>query len=186
MSEVSPMRIGAARAGDWGAREAVVRRVGRIALPLAVAVLRDRDLAGEVAQDVAVDVLRGLHSLRDPAAFDAWVRRIAVRRTFRAAKPLQLRLRIEQPLDHFEGTGSNTVEHLDLREDVVAALGELPPRQRVALVLRYVHGLPEADIEEAMDCRLGTASSLLARGRAALRQSVLASQLDSGGAPDVA
>lgn len=48
--------------------EALARRAGAIALPIAAAALRDRERAADVAQDVVVDVLRGLPRLRDPAA----------------------------------------------------------------------------------------------------------------------
>ena len=48
-------------------------------------------------------------------------------------------------------------------------LAGLPPRQRAALTLRYVHDLPDAAIARALGCRTGTVRSLLSRGRAALR-----------------
>jgi RNA polymerase sigma-70 factor (ECF subfamily) len=45
----------------------------------------------------------------------------------------------------------------------------VPPKQRVALVLRYVHDLSDVQIAGALGCRVGTAHALLSRGRAALR-----------------
>jgi RNA polymerase sigma factor (sigma-70 family) len=50
------------------------------------------------------------------------------------------------------------------------ALADLPPRQALALVLRYVHGLTDREIAAALGCRRGTANALLSRGRAALRE----------------
>ena len=49
-------------------------------------------------------------------------------------------------------------------------LAGLPPRQRAALTLRYVHDLPDAAIAKALGCRTGTVRSLLSRGREALRE----------------
>jgi DNA-directed RNA polymerase specialized sigma24 family protein len=51
----------------------------------------------------------------------------------------------------------------------LALLDGLPARQRAALTLRYVHDLPDAAIARALRCRPGTVSSLLSRGREAVR-----------------
>ena len=50
-----------------------------------------------------------------------------------------------------------------------AALRALPPRQRAALTLRYVHDLDDRDIARALGCRASTVRTLLWRGREALR-----------------
>jgi RNA polymerase sigma-70 factor, ECF subfamily len=174
MTSRSSVQIMAAKAGDRDAIEAVVRRVGRIALPLAIAVLHDREVAGEVAQDVAVDVVHGLQQLRDPERFDAWIRRIAVRKTLRAARSTRGRLRVEIPLDNIIGSSREPTTESEqtfvFHDELRAALAALPPRQRLALVLRYAQGLSDNEIAEALGCRPGTAASLLSRARAALRQ----------------
>jgi RNA polymerase sigma factor (sigma-70 family) len=58
-----------------------------------------------------------------------------------------------------------TLEH----EAVVAALRELPTRQREALVLRYYLDLSESEIADAMGISRGAVKSHAARGIAALR-----------------
>ena len=158
-------------AGDVTATEAVVRQAGRITMPLAIAVLGDRDAAADVAQDVALDVLRGLHRLSDPGRFDAWVRRIAVRHSIRAAQRRRLLRGIEFPLEADvtdpETSGTETVL---LRAALRAALADLSVRQRAAVALRYIHGLSDAEIAAVLGCRAGTASSLLTRARDLLRK----------------
>ena len=49
------------------------------------------------------------------------------------------------------------------------AISLLPPKQRMALVLRYVHDLSHEQVAAAMGIRPGTASALISRGTAALR-----------------
>lgn len=49
-------------------------------------------------------------------------------------------------------------------------LAALPPRQRLAVVLRVVDGLSEAETAAVMGCTAGTVKSSLSRGLAALRQ----------------
>jgi RNA polymerase sigma-70 factor (sigma-E family) len=64
----------------------------------------------------------------------------------------------------------------DVSADVVersrleAALAQLSPKQRVAVVLRYYQDLPEGQVAEALGCPVGTARSHAARGVARLRQ----------------
>lgn len=48
-------------------------------------------------------------------------------------------------------------------------LGTLPERQRAAIVLRYFHDLPDAEIAAALNCRLASVRSLISRGVAAMR-----------------
>jgi RNA polymerase sigma-70 factor (sigma-E family) len=53
--------------------------------------------------------------------------------------------------------------------DLLRALGELPPRQRVALVLRYFEDLNEAEAADAMGCSVGTVKSTTSRALERLR-----------------
>ena len=55
------------------------------------------------------------------------------------------------------------------RPAVVAALRQLPDRQREAIVLRYYADLSEAEIAAAMRISRGAVKSHTARGMAALR-----------------
>jgi RNA polymerase sigma-70 factor (ECF subfamily) len=147
-----------------------------IAMRTAAGIMASREEAADIAQDVALDALRALDRLRDPAAFDAWVRRIAVRHTLRALRKQRSRP-LELPVGLTSGIGDLPAEEVDrdlllaARGALAQALTTLPPRQRVALTLRYVHDLPDREIAEALGCRRGTVNALLSRARATLRQS---------------
>jgi RNA polymerase sigma factor (sigma-70 family) len=165
------------RRGDPAATEALARRACRLALRTSAAILRSREDAADVAQDVAVDVLRSLHRLRDPAAFDAWVHRITVRHAMKhlnrrrharpAETPLALMTEAEQPA---APSNRDRDALLDARGALAAALADTQPKQRVALALRYVHDLSDTEIAAALGCREGTVHALLSRGRAGLRR----------------
>ena len=49
------------------------------------------------------------------------------------------------------------------------AITTLPPRQREAVVLRYLADLPLADVAEAMGCALGTVKATLHQALGSLR-----------------
>lgn len=54
------------------------------------------------------------------------------------------------------------------RRAVLAALGDLPPRQRACLVLRHFEHLSESEIAATLDCSVGSVRTHLKRGKAAL------------------
>ncbi len=53
-------------------------------------------------------------------------------------------------------------------------LASLPPDQRLAVILRDVQGLAYEEVAEATGTSLGTVKSRISRGRAALRDFLLA------------
>src|SRR5690349_7337641 len=165
-----------ARAGDAAATEELARRACRLALRTACAILRSREEASDIAQDVAVDVLGSLGRLRDAEAFDAWVHRITVRHTLRYLKRRGRSRAAEAPLEDAEDPADHEAR-VAARELLASALAELPARQRLALALRYVHDLPDAEIAAALGCRTGTVHALLSRGRSALRRDPHLAQL---------
>jgi len=178
-SDLAAGRLRAACAGDDAALAELAERALRLALRTSGAVLAGRAEAADVAQEVAIEVLRGLGRLRDPASFDAWVHRITVRIALRALRRGRERAGAEVPLaglveEHVPATGGDPAGLVDGLAAAVAvrgALAALPPRQRLAVALRYAHDLTEREVAEALGCRPGTAAALLSRGRAALRES---------------
>ena len=157
--------------------EALARRATTLALRTAAAILPSREEASDVAQDVAVDVLRSLGKLRDPTAFDAWVHKITVRHALRHLKRRRAIGRTETPIALLDGAaepatpqGANRDAIVAARQVLAAALASLPPKQRLALALRYVHDLRDAEIAAALGCRTGTVHSLLSRARSSLRR----------------
>ena len=168
------------RAGSPAARETLAVEAMRIGLRTASAMLGNRDLAGDVAQETAIDVLRGAERLRSPEALETWIHRIAVRKTMREVRRTRAQLLREVSLGQLpevyepvaEGElPHDTAEREALRRAVRSAIQLVPERQRMALVLRYVHDLSQEQIAAALGVRLGTAGALLSRGRELLRTS---------------
>jgi hypothetical protein len=60
------------RRGDSDASERLARTASRLALRTAAAIVGNREEAGDISQDVAVDVLGSLHRLREPEAFEGY------------------------------------------------------------------------------------------------------------------
>jgi DNA-directed RNA polymerase specialized sigma24 family protein len=147
--------------------EHVASRALQVARRTALGVLGDAEAAADIAQDVAITAVRRAGSLRDPAALDAWLQRIAVRAALREARRAGRRREAERA---GHDPPSPTPDAAPIGS--LALLDGLPARQRAALTLRYVHDLPDADIARALRCRTGTVRSLLSRGREAVRTAI--------------
>lgn len=57
----------------------------------------------------------------------------------------------------------------DNRAMLWSALGQLPPRQRAVLVLRYFEDLSESRVADIMGCSVGTVKSQTSKALAKLR-----------------
>jgi RNA polymerase sigma factor (sigma-70 family) len=77
--------------------------------------------------------------------------------------------RPEAPLAHHDVAEPDHSDGVVVREAVVEALRALPPRQRAAVVLRYLDDLPIADVARALDCSEGAVKSNTSRGLDRLR-----------------
>jgi len=74
---------------------------------------------------------------------------------------------------------------VDERQPLLAALQQLPPRQRATLVLRIVHDLSVEQVAEVLRCSTGTVKSQLSRGLRTLREAYRVAETPNGSVRDV-
>jgi RNA polymerase sigma factor (sigma-70 family) len=77
----------------------------------------------------------------------------------------------EQPGDPPETLVEGPADLVNERTALLAALRQLPPRQREVIVLRYWADLTDTQIADALGCSPGTVRSQLSRALAKLRHS---------------
>jgi RNA polymerase sigma factor (sigma-70 family) len=142
----------------------IAERALRVARGTALGVLGDREAADDVAQEVAIVAVKDAYKLRSHAALDAWLHKITVRKALALAKRSRARRAAEHA--HLQALPPQP----EAEERVLELLADLPPKQRAALTLRYLHDLPDDAIAAALGCRPGTVRSLLSRGREAIRE----------------
>ena len=146
-------------------RTELAARALALARSTALGVLGDPSAAEDVAQEVAIVALE--RSPRDPAKLDAWLHRVAVRKAID-----ETRRRKRPPDRRARRVATTSASRTRGIARALALLRPLPPRQRAALTLRYVHDLPDDAIARALGCRPATVRSLLSRGREALRETL--------------
>jgi RNA polymerase sigma-70 factor (sigma-E family) len=136
---------------------------------LAYLLTGDRALAEDLVQEAFLRFVGRLHHLRDPDAFDGYLRRTIVNLTTdvfrrRAVERSYLERRTAELRE--ESHDPDVAAYGSMR----AALLSLPQRQRAAIVLRYYEDLHESEIANLLRCRPATVRSLVARGLEALRK----------------
>jgi RNA polymerase sigma-70 factor (ECF subfamily) len=157
--------VGSART-DRAALERLVEEVWPEAYRIALAVLRDRHLAQDAAQDACATIVRSLAALKDANTFAAWTYRIVVN----AAITIARRRPPMQPLDRVVDRGAtvDTAEAIDLD----TALAALPVAQRAVILLHYYAGLNSKEIAAATGLPSSTIRFHIMLARRALRKAL--------------
>jgi RNA polymerase sigma-70 factor, ECF subfamily len=165
--------VARALAGDRWAQGAIYQRHAPRLLNTCARLLEDRADALDVVQEVFVDALEGLASLREPAALGAWLLRQAVgkvQRRFRRrrwAALLGLRHGPALSLAALAVPGASAEVRAEL-ERLSRVLDRLPPRQRLAWLLHRVEGETLPAVAASTRTSLATVKRDLAAAQAAL------------------
>jgi RNA polymerase sigma-70 factor (ECF subfamily) len=178
--------VALARGGEEAAYRELVRRYERPLFSLLYRMVRDRELAEDLAQETFVKALNAIESYRPEYKFSSWIFKIAnnaaidhLRRreldtlslegsphaeTPEAieATALQIGGRQESPLDE--------VEARELGGEIEAAIGKLRPEYRSCILLRHVEGRAYEEIAEILGLPLGTVKTYIHRARNELRR----------------
>jgi RNA polymerase sigma-70 factor (sigma-E family) len=125
----------------------------------------DRHAAEDLLQEVLEQMYVRWRRIR--GAPEAYARRILVNRSIN-----RWRRRGRRPEAALGDIDVGLPDHSDgivVRDAVVNALKDLPPRQRAVVVLRYLDDLPVNEVAAALECSEGTVKSNAARGLDKLR-----------------
>jgi RNA polymerase sigma factor (sigma-70 family) len=154
-------------AGDDRAYGELVRRRQGAIRQLFRRLCRDPSLADDLAQQTFLQAWRSIQTVKSPAAFGGWLKRLAVNvwlQRARAERPWKNSDDLESLPE--EGAQQTLAERLDLD----GALATLPPAVRLCITLAYAEHMSHREICEATGLPLGTVKSHITRGAARLRQ----------------
>ena len=173
--------IAGARQGDIQAFDQLVRLYQSAIYNVAYRILGDEDAASDATQDAFLSAYKAIGKFRG-GSFKGWLFRIVTNTCYD-----QLRRKKRQPTTPLEAAYLDSAsswpenegpEEYALRQElgsvIQRGLSTLPPEQRIALVLSDIQGLTYQEIAEVMGTSLGTVKSRLSRGRASLRDHLLA------------
>ncbi len=137
----------------------------------------DEAAASDVSQQIFLKLMTCIGQFRGDAAFTTWLYRLVVnactdelrkRRRFLPfgesnpkSKPAEIRPQ------------ERSFAKLEMAESVQAAIQELKPKLRMAILLKYVEDLSYEEMANVLSCSKGTVASRLNRGHAALARKLV-------------
>ncbi|HLH40635.1 MAG TPA: sigma-70 family RNA polymerase sigma factor [Bryobacteraceae bacterium] len=186
------------RSGIESAYEKLILRFEQPVYNIVSRLLDNPGDAADVVQEVFLKIFRNIGSFRQDSSLKTWIYRIAVnearnhRRWFSRHRRQEIGLETDvhgesterAPNEWLPDPGRSPFElalDRETQELIEAALLEVNPKFRAALVLREIEGLSYEEIAEVLDVSLGTVKSRILRGRDALKK-CLAERLEPNSA----
>ena len=147
-------------------------------------VLRDMAAAEDVVQDVFLDLWRSpraydarrgslrsyLRMIVKSRALDRWRSRVVA---IGAVERVRAQVRVGATADD---SAAERVIHLETARAVRAAIDDLPPAQREAILLTYGSGLSTPEVATATGAPVGTAKSRVRLGLSAARRTLISAE----------
>ena len=175
--------VQAAKAGDVGAFEDLVKRYDRNVFRIAQHITQNREDAEDVVQDAFLKAYSNLAQFQGQSKFYTWLVRIAVNEAL-------MKLRKRRPermvsLDEDVKTEEDSVprevadwspnpeqqyNQAELKEILSKTIQGLPPSFRTVFVLRDVEGLSTEETADALELSIPAVKSRLLRARLQLRE----------------
>ena len=178
--------VALARAGKEAAYRELLRRYERPVFSLIYRMVRDRELAEDLAQESFVKVLNALDSYQPEYKFSSWIFKIA---NNAAIDHLRRREIVTLSLDGAPGArtadeveatalqavdrSESALDELEAKElgtSIEQAIARLRPEYRACILLRHVEGRAYEEIAETLDLPLGTVKTHIHRARHELRE----------------
>ncbi len=169
------------QAGDTQAFTGLVKRFQRRVYALAYRLLRNHAEADEVTQETFVRVYRRIEQLKSPQYFTSFVYRIATNYAIdllrrRKGRVVAMPEESEMPgsvqiaLSEKVTDPHTKLENKELLAQILKATEELPPRQKMTLVLHDIEGLSKEEVSRIMGCPEATVRSNLHIARSKLKK----------------
>src|SRR5215217_568578 len=132
----------------------------------------DRAAADDVTQQIFLKLFTAIRHFRGDSEFTTWLYRLVVnacldeRRRRRRLLPWGDSVAMRNPAD--KKPQEKQYARLEIAEAVQEAIGELKPKFRLPILLKYIEGLSYEEIASVMGCSKGTVASRLNRGHSQL------------------
>ena len=178
--------LDALRRGDPKAMEQLVETYADRVYRLTFRITGSKEDAEEATQDALWSAGRKIGTFKGDSAFGSWLYRIAANTGYmklRARKAKAREIAIDdvlpalddgglhfEPMDDWSPRVEDQALNGELRGILDAAIAELPPDYRAALVLHDVEGMPNPDVAEALGISLPAVKSRIHRSRLYLRK----------------
>jgi RNA polymerase sigma-70 factor, ECF subfamily len=163
--------------GDIAGLEYLIERYQLKAVRAAYFIVQDEHTAEDVVQEVFIRIYEGIRHFNDTYPFEPYLMRCVVNKAIDVAgKKENTALKLDN--DHLEPllnlmaqaeSVEGQVEQAEINRSILAAVAQLPLRERAVVVQRYYLEMSEKEMSVVLDSAPGTVKWLLSTARARLR-----------------
>ena len=165
------------KGGDISGLDNLVTRYQNKAVRMAFLITQYEPMAEDVVQDVFVRVYQRIRHFDETISLEPYLMRSVLNAALNAVQKGSkwARASASNDMDALENllveaaSVEDQVEFNQCKQEILAALRKLPPRQRAAVVQRYYLGLSEKEMSESLLAPAGTVKWLLNAARTSLR-----------------
>lgn len=156
--------------------ETLVAHLQVRAVRTAFLITQDEACAQDVVQDVFIRIYQRIHQYDEKQPFEPYFYRCVVHAAVNAIRSDSKKIALDGDTSEIESlldggkSPEAIVEESQQGEQILAALSNLPPRQRAAIVQRYYLEMSEKDMSDTLKTSAGTVKWLLHAARARLRE----------------
>lgn len=170
----------AAKRGDLAAFEQLVRRHSEALFAFIYRLVGNQSDTEELVQETWVRAWQGIGGFQQRSGFKTWLFRIGMNLTFNLKTRRKPTEELTELLPAGEISEPAVIYQRRCREEAIrAALGQLPPDQRTALVLSVYQEMSYKEIARVMGRSVRAVDSLLVRAKSRLRE-ILGSAREKG------
>lgn len=186
LAGIPPSLIVRCQKGDLDSFEMLFMRIREDLYRVIYSFMRDHDDTDEVMQESLIRIFRHLPALKDVEKFPSWTMRIVVnqchthrtRKGRHACVPLDDFLETDEHQATFQSGMSpsprETLIRGEVMESILEAIGQLPRRQRSAILLFEIEGFSVKEVAETMQCSEGAVKFNIHQARKKLQKSLSA------------
>jgi len=171
--------VGRTLGGERAAFDQLIRQYQRQAVAVSYRLVGNAHDALEVTQEAFLKAFVGLGSLRQPHAFGGWLMRIVSNlslnlrrgRKIRRQSSLEDALVSDQTSDIARDAGPlRRTQSPEMGRRLMQALEQLPRRQRLAITMFTLEGLPQKQVAGALGCSVESVKWHVFQGRKKLKE----------------
>lgn len=166
--------------GDTSMLPLLVKRWHKIFCEKAYWVVKDKDLAKDVAQECWIIIIRKLPTLQNVDSFKSWALRIVYSKSIDAYNQRMSTQKKRQEVHRksMDDEGSNKEGRIALQQQMLKAIEHLSYKQQDIIRLFYLEEYSLKEVSDFLNIPMGTAKSRLFKARETLKSIVKSSDYE--------
>ncbi|MFI1771497.1 RNA polymerase sigma factor [Thalassobellus citreus] len=162
------------QSGNGKALTLLVKRWHKLFCNKAFWVVKDADLAKDIAQDSWKVIINKIDRLKNPNSFGSWALRIVYNKSLDVINENKRKTKVLEDYKYEQNElvieDENDTENL--KNTLLKSIKELPQHQQVVIRLFYVQDYSLKEISDILNISVGTAKSRLFHAREKLKQTL--------------